>query len=229
MKTHDVMVFGYGEFAKEIVAQVHDYYRSVSVYTLDESSRQEVIKSGGDAYIFDLSDKWDEFKLNSMEETLFICALDDDASNVFLTISLRDRFTDARLIAIASTHEHASKLRLAGAHKVISKLQATADILIEVLEKPIVTHVIQDILDEDTRLKTVQIEVKSSSKHLGVSLESVAYEVREKIIILAVATVSMDTHFIFTAKGSSHLLEVGDVLVAVGYDEDLEEFKRSVV
>jgi len=229
MKTHDVMVFGYGEFAKEIVAQVHEYYRSVTVYTLDEASRQEVIKSGGNAQIFDLSDNWDEFKLNSMEETLFICALDDDASNVFLTISLRDRFLDARLIAIASTHEHASKLRLAGAHKVISKLQATADILIEVLEKPIVTHVIQDILDEDTRLKTVQIEVKDSSKHLGVSLESVAYEVRDKIIILAVATVLMETYFIFTARGSSHILEEGDVLVAVGYDEDLEEFKRSVV
>ncbi len=229
MKTHDVMVFGYGEFAKEIVAQVHDYYRSVTVYTLDETSREEVIKSGGDAHLFDLSDNWDEFKMHSMEETLFICALDDDASNVFLTISLRDRFTDARLIAIASTHEHASKLRLAGAHKVISKLQATADILIEVLEKPIVTHVIQDILDEDTRLKTVQIELKSGSTYLDMSLESVAYAVRDKIIILAVATAVMETYFIFTSKGSNHILNEGDVLVAVGYDEDLEEFKRSAV
>lgn len=226
MKTHDVMVFGYGEFAKEIVTQVHEAYRSVTVYTLDEPSQQEVIKSGGNAYIFDLSDNWDEFEMHSMEETLFICALDDDASNVFLTISLRDRFPDARLIAIASTHEHASKLRLAGAHKVISKLQATADILIEVLEKPIVTHIIQDILDEDTRLKTVQIELQKSSQYLDMSLESVTHEVKEKIIVLAVVTALMETFFIFTAKGSNHILKEGDVLVAIGYDENLEEFKR---
>lgn len=227
MRTHDVMVFGYGEFAKEIVAQVNEAYRSVTVYTLDEASQQEVIKAGGNAHIFDLSDNWVEFEMHSMEETLFICALDDDASNVFLTISLRDRFPNARLIAIASTHEHASKLRLAGAHKVISKLQATADILIEVLEKPIVTHVIQDILDEDTRLKTVQVEIEAPSQYTNVSLEAVAAEVKEKIIVLAVVTKLMETFFIFTAKGSNHIVEEGDVLVAIGYDEDLEEFKRS--
>ncbi len=228
MKTHDVKVFGFGEFAREIVAQVNDAYRSVCVYTLDVTSKEEVIKNGGEAHLFDLGDNWDEFNDLAMDETLFICALDDDASNVFLTISLRDQFPDARLIAIASTHEHASKLRLAGAHKVISKLQATADILIEVLEKPVVTHIIQDILDEETRLKTVQVPLEEGSVYIDKNLYDVSLEVEREVIILAVVTLEMQTHFVFTAKGSKHILEVGDVLVAIGYDEDLERFKRSV-
>ncbi len=229
MKTHDVKVFGYGEFAKEIVDQVHDTYRSVSVYCLFENERDEVLKLGGEAYLFDLSDNWDEFTNLKLEETLFVCALDDDASNVFLTISLRDQFPEARIIGIASTHEHASKLRLAGARKVISKLQATADIIIEVLEKPVVTHVIQEMLDEDTRLKTIQLSLEKNSKYIGQNLYDVSLEEKKDVIILAVVTATMETSFVFTARGGRHLLEEGDILVVIGYDEDLEAFKRRVM
>jgi len=227
MKTHDVKVFGYGEFAKEIVQQVNEAYRSVTVYTLDTLSRDEVRKGGSEAHLFDLGDNWDEFNTLVMEETLFICALDDDASNVFLTISLRDRFPDSRIIAIASTHEHASKLRLAGAHKVISKLQATADILIEVLEKPVVTHVVQDILDEETELKTMQLQLESGNRLIGARLDSVAQDTKS-VIVLAVVDTKMDTLFVFTARGYKHILEEGDILVIIGYDEDLESYKRGV-
>jgi len=228
MKTHDVKIFGYGEFAKEIVVQVKEAYRSVAVYTLDESSLDEVSKSGVEAHLFDLGDNWDEFSELKMEETLFICALDDDASNVFLTISLRDQFPDARLIAIASTNEHAAKLRLAGAHKVISKLQATADIVIEMLEKPVVTHVMHDILNEDTALKTMQVSLLPGSRLLGKDLNEVAIEAEKRVIVLAVVTPSLETLFVFTAKGYRHRLEEGDILVIIGYDEDIEDFKRSV-
>ena len=228
MKTHDVKVFGYGEFAKEIVAQVNEAYRSVSVYTLDELSAEEVRKVGTEVHTFDLSDKWDEFQDIIMEETLFICAIDDDASNVFLAISLRDQFPDSRIIGIASTHEHAMKLRLAGVHKVISKLQATADILIEVLEKPIVTHVVQDILDEETDLKTLQLTLEKGCSLIEKSLDDVATNEQEKLIILAVVDRRLETHFVFTAKGYRHILEEGDILVVIGYDEELENFKRRV-
>ncbi len=228
MKTHDVKVFGYGEFAKEIVAQVNEAYRSVSVFVLEEDMIQEVEQVGGDAYLFDLSDNWDEFKSLKLEEVLFICALDDDASNVFLTISLRDQFPDARIIAIASTQEHASKLHLAGAHKVISKLQATADILIEVLEKPIVTHIVDDMFNEETRLKTMQLSVEAGSPLIGENLDAVSREQERSIIVLAVVDKLMSTHFVFTARGYRHVLEEGDILVIIGYDEELERFKRSV-
>jgi len=229
MKTHDVKVFGYGEFAKEIVAQVNEAYRSVSVYTLDDVSADEVRKVGTEVHLFDLSDKWDEFNDIVMEETLFICALDDDASNVFLAISLRDQFPNSRIIGIASTHEHATKLRLAGVHKVISKLQATADILIEVLEKPIVTHVVQDILDEETDLKTLQLTIGPKSSLIDQSLDDIAQQEQKSVIILAVVDRSLETHFVFTAKGYRHILEEGDILVVIGYHEALESFKRRVL
>jgi len=228
MKTQDVKVFGYGEFAKEIVEHVNEAYRSVQVYTLDEHSAHEVERIGGEVFLFDLGDNWDEFDTLNMDETIFICALDDDASNVFLTISLRDHFPDTWIIAIASTQEHASKLRLAGANKVISKLQATANILIEMLEKPIVTDVINDMFDEETQLKTMQLKLSASSSLLGQELDRVANAKEENIIILAVVNHENETHFVFTARGYRHRLVEGDILVIIGYDEALENFKRSV-
>ncbi len=226
MKTLDVVVFGYEEFAKEIVSQVHEAYRSVKVYALTEKTVALAIKDGFEAEQFDLDDNWEAFMHFNMQETLFICALDDDASNVYLTIGLRDGLEEARLIALASTQEHASKLRLAGANKVISKLQATSDLIIEVLEKPNVTHIIHDILQEETALKTVQVSLEEGSSLIGESLHQVSVKISSELIVLAVVDAHIQTHFVFTSKGYRHHLEVGDVLVVIGYDEAIENFRR---
>lgn len=228
MKTLDVVVFGYAEFAKEIVHQVKEAYRSVKVYALEEACMVEAEKDGFETELFNLDDNWDDFRHYNMEETLFICALEDDAENVYLTIGLRDGLKDARLIALASTHEHASKLHLAGANKVISKLQATADLIIEVLEKPVVTQIIEEILREETALKTVQLAVNEGSALVGQSLEDVSQHVEESLIVLAVVDATMQTSFVFTSRGMKHRLEVGDILVVIGYYEQIENLKRTI-
>lgn len=226
MKTLDVVVFGYKEFAKEIVAQVYEAYRTVKVYALQDETVAQAIKDGYEAKHFDLDDNWEDFRHFNMQETLFICALDDDAANVYLTIGLKDGLEEARVIALASTQEHASKLRLAGANKVISKLQATSDLIIEVLEKPNVTHIIHDILHEETALKTVQITLEKGSSLVGESLHEISLQVASELIVLAVVDTNLQTHFVFTSKGYRHHLEVGDVLVVIGYDESIENFRR---
>ena len=226
MKTLDVVVFGYAEFAKEIVAQVNEAYRSVKVYALNEETVAQAIKDGCEAELFDLDDNWEAFANYTMQETLFICALEDDAANVYLTIGLRDGLENVRLIALASTQEHASKLRLAGANKVISKLQATSDLIIEVLEKPNVTDIIHNILQEETALKTVQISVEEGSSLVGESLHKLSQQVEKDLVVLAVVDIKMQTHFVFTAKGYRHHLVAGDILVVIGYDEQIENFKR---
>ncbi len=226
MKTLDVVVFGYKEFAKEIVAQVYEAYRTVKVYALTEAMVAQAIKDGYEAELFDLDDNWEDFMHFNMQETLFICALEDDAANVYLTIGLKDGLDEVRVIALASTQEHASKLRLAGANKVISKLQATSDLIIEVLEKPNVTHIIHDILQEETALKTVQVTLEEGSSLVGESLHELSIKVESELIVLAVVDAQLQTHFVFTSKGYRHHLEAGDVLVLIGYDEAIENFRR---
>lgn len=228
MKMYDVVVFGYNEFAKEIVHQVRETNRSVVIYALKEAHIEEAEKDGIDVKAFDLDDGWDDFKEYKMKETLFICALEDDASNVYLTIGLRDALKDVRLVALASTQEHASKLRLAGANKVISKLQVTADVIIEVLEKPIVTRIIQEILQERSDLNTVQITLEEGSPLLGRSLYAVSLQQERELIVLAVVDEQLQTHFIFTSKGHNHMLKAGDILVVIGYDGPVEKLTRRV-
>ncbi len=109
---------------------------------------------------------------------------------------------------------------------MISKLQATSDLIIEVLEKPNVTHIIHDILQEETALKTVQITVEENSSLVGESLHKVSVKVASELIVLAVVDAQIQTHFVFTSKGYRHHLEVGDVLVVIGYDEAIENFRR---
>ena len=226
MKTLDVIVFGYKEFAKEIVSQVSEAYRSVKICTLSEELLKQATKDGYEVELFTLDDNWDEFVHCKMKETLFICALDDDAANVYLTIGLRDALAEAHIIALASTQEHASKLRLAGANKVISKLQATSDLIIEVLEKPNVTHIVHDILQEDTALKTIQITVETGSDLVGKTLSEVSRQVEHELVVMAVVDAAYHTHFVFTSKGFRHHIKEGDILVVIGYDEAIENFRR---
>ncbi|MDA3947266.1 MAG: NAD-binding protein, partial [Helicobacteraceae bacterium] len=196
------------------------------VYALHEENVAEAIKEGFEAELFDLDDNWDAFHHYNMEETLFICALEDDAENVYLTIGLRDGLKAARLIALASTQEHASTLHLAGANKVISKLQATSDLIIELLEKPVVNQILDEIFREETALKTVQISIEEGSALVDQPLYDVSLQVEDELIILAVVDTTLQTSFVFTSRGSKHRLAVGDILVIIGYYEQIENFKR---
>lgn len=222
MSFQSAIVFGYNEYAKQIARKVSEEYETFIIFVLDEASRIEAVKDGFRSEIFDLSDDWHSIEdCCSSEGLITFCALDNDAENVFLTISLRATFENITIIAMAGDQESASKLKSAGADKVMPILQITANIITEMLEKPTVTGVLHDLLYENSTLKIVQITVPEKSFIIGKYLHEIAWRETYDIVVLAIVDHELSATFSFTSKGHNHHIDAGDILVVVGYEDKI--------
>jgi len=228
MNIDAIIIFGYDEFAREIARQIRYLYNRIVVYALTNSDIEKAQQDGLEAHLSDLEDKWDDLLSYDLATTRIICALPNEAENVFLTISLRDRFPDAVIVALATTQENATKLRLAGANKVISELLTTSNLIIELLEKPVITKLLNELMDMEKELKVAQITLGENSCAAGLHINEVLEKSGHNVIVLAVVDQRMSETFIFTSKGYNHLLDTGDVLVVIGYDKEIKAFEKEI-
>ncbi|WP_345971062.1 MULTISPECIES: NAD-binding protein [Sulfurimonas] len=228
MNVDAIILFGYNEFAREIAQQLRYSCSRIVIYALNNGDVEQAQAEGFEAHLADLEDNWDDLLSFDLSVTRIICALESEAENVFLTLSLRDRFHEAVIVALATTQENASKLRLAGANKVIAELQTTANLVIERLEKPVITRLLDALMDTQMELKVAQITLTELSPAVGKHINELLETTQRDIIVLAVVDQRMSESFIFTAKGYNHLLDPGDVLVVIGYDKEIKAFEEEV-
>ena len=133
------LIFGYNDYALEIAKNLKSGYEKVTIYAL--GSEVDALKNSHDVEIksFDLSDNWSNIDEDTdRENSIAFCVLEDSAENIFLTISLRSSFENLNIIALSNNKQTASKLQMAGANKVIPLVQTTAEMIAEMLQKPIV-------------------------------------------------------------------------------------------
>lgn len=228
MRYRGAIVFGYNEYAKQIALQIRDDYEHFSIFVKDDSEYAAAKESGFSVERFDLSENWETIKHFDLHSLIVFCALEDDAENVFLTISLRSVFWEIPIIALAGDYESSTKLKSAGANKVMPKLQITANIITEMLEKPTVTEVLHDILYEESSLKIAQITIPQTSFLVGKYLDDIDFSKEYDVLVLAIVDHALSATFSFTSKGHNHHIDPEDVLVIVGYDEKIEALKTAI-
>lgn len=228
MKKTAALVFGKNEYSKEIVTSISHEYSEVFVFALldgqTESGSQE---EEGD--FFTLSDEWQSLeKRFDMENSIAFCALENDAQNIFLTISLRSTFKKLSIIALAKNKESANKLKMAGASKVIPRVETTADIIVDMLEKPIVTEVLNNMLYEKSDLKIVQIKVSDDNFFHGKYPSDIEWSRDHGVLVLSIMDEEMNSEFIYSSQAKHHPIKNGDIFVVVGYERDIKEFQKLI-
>ncbi len=223
------IVFGYNEYAKEIASNFRTAAMPVMIYVTDELSYRHAKENGYEVELVELDDDWLEIgERFDISELICFCALDDDAQNVFLTISLRAEYSKLNIIALATSKDSANKLRLAGANKAIAKLETTANVIVESLEKPAVIEIMNDILYHNKDLKLAEYVIGENSILANQRLNDISLHHEFNIIILAVADQELEADFSFTPQGYNHAIDAGDVLVVMGREDDLEKFEKVI-
>lgn len=226
MKETTALIFGFNKFALEIARNVSSKYNNVRVFSLNEA---DVQNEDYDVTHFDLSEDWEELKHEiNIDDSLAFCALEDDAENIFLTISLRSNFEDLTIIAIAKDQESVNKLNMAGANKVIPIVQTTADIITNMMEKPISTKVLHGILYEESDLKIAQIKVEKADYFKGEFPADIDWSRYRGIIVLSIMHEDMSTEFIYSSKARHNPIVDGDIFIVVGYEADIVEFEKLI-
>ncbi|MDO9266624.1 MAG: NAD-binding protein [Sulfurimonas sp.] len=227
MKNRAALIFGYNDYALEIAKNIRDEYENIYLYSLN--SEQDILKnkSGFEVKSFDLSDKWDELNENiDIEKSIAFCVLEDSAENIFLTISLRSSFDALNIIALSNNKQTASKLQMAGANKVIPLVQTTAEMISEMLQKPIVKEVFHNILFESGALKIAQVKIDENNKYIGEAISEIDWSSRYGVMILAIVYEDMSSEFIYSSKIKHHIVNKDNLFIVVGYESDIKEFEK---
>jgi Trk K+ transport system NAD-binding subunit len=229
IKNRSVLIFGHNEYGLEIAKNLQQKYRDITIFSLDDEDESVAVDSIYSIEKLDLSDNWDNLKNDyNIDESIVFCVLNDEAKNIFLTISLRSSFKELTIIALANNNEDANKLTMAGASKVIPIVETTANIITDMLKKPIITEVLHDILYEESLLKIEQITVNNSSYFDGKYPAEIEWSREHGVIIISIMHEDMSSEFIYSSKTKHQQIKDGDIFVAVGYEADLENFKRLI-
>jgi len=227
MGVSSALVFGNNEYGLEIAKNVTHKYKHITIFSLDGVD----VSSSGDFKIehFDLSDNWDTLReKHDIEKSIIFCALNDEAKNIFLTISLRAAFSDITIIAMANNNEDANKLKMAGATKVIPIVETTANIITDMLKKPVITEVLHSILYQDSSLKIIQAVVKNAELFNEQYPADIEWSRDHGVLVLSIIHDDMSQEFIYSSRAKHNLIKNGDIFIAVGYEEDLKGFKKFI-
>lgn len=227
MKQKAALIFGYNDCALEIAKNLKDGYEKIIIYALSNDTCLFQKNYGVEIKNFDLSENWSTIDEDiDKENSIAFCVLEDSAENIFLTISLRSSFEKLTIIALSNNKQTASKLQMAGANKVIPLVQTTAEMIAEMLQKPIVKEVFHTILFESSALKIAQVKINEHNPYIGKKIAELDWSVKYGVVVLAFVHKDLNSEFIYAAKMKHHIIEKEDAFIVVGYAKDIKEFEK---
>jgi voltage-gated potassium channel len=153
-----------------------------------------------------------------------VAASDDDADNLYITLSARSAKPELLIVARASTDDAVKKLKLAGADRVVQPYLAAGRVMANLVLKPQVTAFV-DVVTSGTGadLRFEEIEVTDACGQGGKSIRDL--DIRRETGALVVALRKQDGTFDTTPTPEA-LVEVGDVLIAAGTTDELRALEE---
>lgn len=223
-----VYIFGYGAIGKQIAKKISHICEVVIIDT--EQTRIEKAQNDGfiKTYLTDITDDSQLAKITfEREKSSVICAMDEEAQNIFLVISIRAIYEDINIIAISDSLEMNHKLSMAGATKVLDIYKPSANRIYNILEKPYVLKVFDILFNPTSHISFKEYKIGLQNSFIGKQIDELNLK-NQRLILIGVMDSKMDEHFTFTTHGHKHIIKAGDVLVCMGKDKDLENFGKII-
>jgi voltage-gated potassium channel len=147
-----------------------------------------------------------------------------DADNLYITMSARLLNEGLYIVARAESEHAEQKLMRAGANRVVSPYVIGGSRVAMAVLRPTVV----DFLELATRTEHLDLQIEetqigSGSSLAGVSLQESRF--RRDLGVIVVAIKKSSGHMLFNPPAET-VLEVGDILIAVGNQKQLRELDR---
>jgi voltage-gated potassium channel len=153
-----------------------------------------------------------------------VAASDDDADNLYITLSASAAKPDLLIVARASTDDAVKKLGLAGADRVVQPYLAAGRVMANLVLKPQVTAFVDVVTSgTGTDLRFEEIEVTDACGQGGKSIRDL--DIRKETGALVVALRKQDGTFDTTPTPEA-VVDVGDVLIAAGTTDELSALEE---
>ena len=227
METVEVIVFGFGKFGKAIALSLAKAeFTKVQVAVTNKEEFESANLEGLNVVFFNLESDKSIMQLEIAEETKLSCALNNNRENLFLTLTLRELFRKSHIMAVSDSNHLSDKLRLAGVNRVIDIYNMSANLLMNILDKPVATKFMQGFINKSHDYSFAEITIGPKATLINQYLDMINFK-SYNIIFLGMVDREKGTQFYFGTIGISHKIKEGDTLVFVGKSEDIEEFKKA--
>jgi len=154
---------------------------------------------------------------------LIACA-DSDTSNVYVTLSARVISPNLYIIARASTLDTEAKMKRAGANRVISPYFIAGNRMAAMALRPVAVDFLDTVMhSENVELELEEYKIDGSSKLVGKPLHELQLKQKTGATILAVKHNSGKFNL---QPGANTVFSIGDVMVALGTEEQLEKLRK---
>ena len=228
-KKDKILLFGYGRYGEQVGKFLLN--NNYDIY-IAENDKKNLKHASVDGYehilIVDIEN--DEELTNVILDNGFkkvFCAYDNEEVNIFLTITLKSIFHKLEIISICESKETERKLKLAGADKVIDTMEASANKIYFILEKPAVTEAIDFIL-QDQNIMISEVEIPKGSFLDGINIVDAKIKKRFDIIVIGIVDKELGNRFTFLTKGVRHKIDAEDILVVIGEKDKILKFEEEL-
>lgn len=227
MSNVNIVIFGYNYIGLDVIVHLARRKQEFVIADFDEARVNKAISDGLQSYLVDLTND-ETLRAAGIGNgiTTVFCLLEEDSANVFLTISARSIDPELNIISICHSEDAARKLLAAGVNKVINPYQISGRKIYEIIRKPEVVELLDDVVFGQQDLNMVELEIQEQSQLDQTHLHDLNIGEEFNLIILGVEDKELGTDMHFVSSGINHKLDAGDKLVVIGPGSEIDRFQK---
>jgi voltage-gated potassium channel len=218
------IICGFGRVGRQVVDELRDAGAEFVVLDFNPEAL-EAARQRGVPYLEGSGTKDEDLDAAGLDRARGLVACSDsDVDNLYITVSARAVRPDLQIVARASTEDAASKMRRAGADRVVQPYASAGQEMAKLMLKPQVSAFL-DIVSRHggPDLRFEEIEITRTCPQAGRTIRDtrVRHETGALIVALRKANGSFDT-----TPDPDATLDIGDVLIAVGTEQELRALEE---
>ena len=157
-----------------------------------------------------------------------VSGLPSDSDNVFITLTARELNSELQIIARVEHHKNKSKLRQAGANRVVMPTVVGAHRMARMITRPTTAEMLELFTVDSGKLEieTDEIYFPADSLLVGKSISQVETNGRHGLLIVSVKQGNGEIIF---NPGSDYVFAPDDTAVVMGRASDILHFQQSFV
>jgi len=215
------IVCGYGQMGQIIVAELLKHHIPVVVLESDDSKLHRIREKGIPHLLGDATEEENLIAAGIARAKGLVTVVGKDTDNVFIVLTARDLNKDLLIYARAGTTGTEKRLGKAGADCVVSPYASGATQIAQSILRPTVTSFLELALSEGMELSMEELCIPQGANLVGKELMHSGIRGQYDLIIIAIKRT--DGKMIYNPSPSERL-HAGDILVAIGPQENLSRF-----
>lgn len=156
-----------------------------------------------------------------------ILTLPEDSSNVFVALTAREMNPDLYILARTIDHDNLSKLRNAGADKVIAPSEVGADRMAQVVLRPHTDDFLERVLHTSALSRQIdEVQVHRNAPLAGQTLAESNF--RQEFEAIVIGIIDADTGAMTFNPSPTERIEAGDILIVLGETSVIDALRERV-